>query len=135
VAEAQLPHSRTQNAVSKRRSNSTVHYYLTSNGQSSILTSERSRSFDGPWIRRRALLSRLSFPIPNICSEPAMSAVVQVHNQDAAPQIVGPQQGRGEQMGEYFLFVARDTIAQCAPDGFRRWEKGTDSAAKKAPIR
>ena len=52
-----------------------------------------------------------------------MSTVVRVHNQDAAPQIVVPGRAVVEQMGEYFLFVAKDTIM--------KERASADSAGKK----
>lgn len=64
---------------------------------------------------------RLVFPNPQYILRPGMSTVVRVHNQDAAPQIVVPSRAVVEQMGEYFLFVARDTVLR----------SGADSAAKK----
>lgn len=53
---------------------------------------------------------RLAFPNPQFTLRPGMSCVVRVHNQDEAPQIVVPSRAVVEQMGEYFLFVAKDTI-------------------------
>jgi membrane fusion protein, multidrug efflux system len=65
---------------------------------------------------------RLAFPNPKFDLRPGMSTVVRVHNQDAAPQIVVPSRAVVEQMGEYFLFIARDTVLNTHP---------SDSAAKK----
>jgi RND family efflux transporter MFP subunit len=53
---------------------------------------------------------RLQFPNPEYILRPGMSTVVRVHNQDPAPQMVVPSRAVVEQMGEYFLFVARDTV-------------------------
>ena len=39
-----------------------------------------------------------------------MSCVVRVHNEDRSPQIVIPNRAVVEQMGEYFVFVAKDTV-------------------------
>ncbi len=39
-----------------------------------------------------------------------MSCVVRVHNQDTKPQLVLPSKAVVEQMGEYFVFVAKDTM-------------------------
>ena len=83
---------------------------------------------------------RLAFPNPQYTLRPGMSTVVRVHNQDAAPQIVVPGRAVVEQMGEYFLFVAKDTILQShsadsagkkgsAPDGEAK--KGEDPDGKK----
>lgn len=52
---------------------------------------------------------RLVFPNPQYTLRPGMSTVVRVHNQDANPQVVVPSRAVVEQMGEYFLFIAKDT--------------------------
>jgi hypothetical protein len=39
-----------------------------------------------------------------------MSCLVRVHNQDAAPQLVVPNRAVLEQMGEYFVFIAKDSL-------------------------
>jgi RND family efflux transporter MFP subunit len=53
---------------------------------------------------------RLVFPNPQNTLRAGMSTVVRVHNQEASPQIVVPSRAVVEQMGEYFLFVAKDTV-------------------------
>jgi RND family efflux transporter MFP subunit len=65
---------------------------------------------------------RLVFPNPDYILRPGMSTVVRVHNQDEKPQMVVPSRAVVEQMGEYFLFVVKDTVLR---------SKTTDSAAKK----
>jgi RND family efflux transporter MFP subunit len=65
---------------------------------------------------------RLVFPNPDYILRPGMSTVVRVHNQDEKPQMVVPSRAVVEQMGEYFLFVAKDTVLR---------SKTADSAAKK----
>ena len=73
---------------------------------------------------------RLAFPNPQFLLRAGMSGVVRVHNQDAAPQIVVPSRAVVEQMGEYFLFIAKDTILHAhSADSTAR--KGTDSEGKK----
>jgi membrane fusion protein (multidrug efflux system) len=64
---------------------------------------------------------RLVFPNPQYILRPGMSTVVRVHNQDPAPQMVVPSRAVVEQMGEYFLFVARDTVME---------RQGADTARK-----
>jgi membrane fusion protein (multidrug efflux system) len=39
-----------------------------------------------------------------------MSCVVRVHNQDPAPQLVIPNKAVVEEMGEYFVYVAKDSV-------------------------
>ena len=53
---------------------------------------------------------RLIFPNPNHDLKAGMSCVLRVHNEDTAPQLVVPSRAVVEQMGEYFVYVARDTI-------------------------
>ena len=74
---------------------------------------------------------RLAFPNPQAVLRPGMSTVVRVHNQDAAPQIVVPSRAVVEQMGEYFLFVARDTVLK-TPAGNGGGSGSADSTGKKA---
>ena len=53
---------------------------------------------------------RLVFPNPKYDLKAGMSCVVRVHNQDTQPQLVVPGKAVVEQMGEYFVYVAKDTI-------------------------
>lgn len=53
---------------------------------------------------------RLVFPNPQYLLKVGMSCVVRVRNQESAPQMVVPGKAVIEQMGEYFLFVAKDTV-------------------------
>lgn len=53
---------------------------------------------------------RLVFPNPKFYLRPGMSCVVKVHNQDTKPQLVLPNKALIEQMGEFFVFVAKDTV-------------------------
>jgi membrane fusion protein (multidrug efflux system) len=73
---------------------------------------------------------RLAFPNPQFLLRPGMSCVVRVHNQDAAPQIVVPSRAVVEQMGEYFLYLAKDTVLK-AHSADSAGKKDTDSAGKK----
>jgi RND family efflux transporter MFP subunit len=65
---------------------------------------------------------RLVFPNPRYMLRPGMSTVVRVHNQDPSPQILVPARAVVEQMGEYFLFIAKDTVYE---------RPGSDSSARK----
>jgi RND family efflux transporter MFP subunit len=69
-----------------------------------------------------AIRVRLEFPNPKSDLKVGMSCVVRVHNQEAAPQLVIPGKAIVEQMGEYFVFVVRDTLIV-----------HTDSTQKKEP--
>jgi RND family efflux transporter MFP subunit len=53
---------------------------------------------------------RLVFPNPNYPLRAGMSCVVRVHNQDSTPQILIPNKAVVEQMGEFFVYVAKDTV-------------------------
>ena len=59
---------------------------------------------------------RLVFPNPKNILKDGMSCVVRVHNQNAAPQMVIPGKAIVEQMGEYFVFLAKDTTANAPSD-------------------
>ena len=81
-----------------------------------------------------AIRVRLEFPNPKAELRVGMSCVVRVHNQEATPQLFIPGRAVVEQMGEYFVFVVKDTIIQ-VPDSLKK-EKGkekTDSAEHKGP--
>ena len=53
---------------------------------------------------------RLVFPNSDAALRAGMSCTVRVHNQGAAEQILIPNKATLEQMGEYFVFVAKDTV-------------------------
>jgi RND family efflux transporter MFP subunit len=57
-----------------------------------------------------SIVVRLVFPNPENDLKVGMSCIVRVHNQDASPQLVIPGKAVVEQMGEYFVYVAIDTI-------------------------
>lgn len=67
---------------------------------------------------------RLKFPNAKHFLRVGMSGVVRVHNQDTQPQMVLPNKAIVEQMGEYFVFVAQDTM-------INNPKMGKDSATKK----
>ena len=77
-----------------------------------------------------SLRIRLSFPNPDYTLRPGMSCIVRVHNRDTLPQMVVPARAIVEQMGEYFVFVAKDTLVFPKQEG----DKTIDSAsARKVP--
>jgi membrane fusion protein (multidrug efflux system) len=80
---------------------------------------------------------RLEFSNPKLDLRAGMSCVVRVHNLEQTPQIVIPARAVVEQMGEYFVYLAKDTAmhgggesgaatAKADPGG----KPGADSAAK-----
>ena len=50
---------------------------------------------------------RIVFPNPKYDLKAGMSCLLRVHNQDTEPQLVLPGKAVVEQMGEYFVYVAR----------------------------
>jgi RND family efflux transporter MFP subunit len=58
-----------------------------------------------------AIRIRLVFANPKNSLRVGMSCVVRVHNEETTPQMVLPNKAVVEQMGEYFVFVARDSIS------------------------
>jgi RND family efflux transporter MFP subunit len=67
---------------------------------------------------------RLVFPNPDGLLRVGMSGQVRVHNEDTRPQIVVPNKAVVEQMGEYFVYVAKDSLVNNP-------KMGADSATKK----
>ena len=67
---------------------------------------------------------RLEFSNPKHILRVGMSGNVRVHNQDTQPQLVLPNKAVVEQMGEYFVFVAKDTMVNNP-------KAGADSAKNK----
>jgi RND family efflux transporter MFP subunit len=74
---------------------------------------------------------RLVFPNSENSLRAGMSCVLRVHNQDAAPQLVIPGKAVVEQMGEYFVFVAKDTVLASTDTT----KANTDTAAATPKLR
>ena len=53
---------------------------------------------------------RLIFANPKNILRVGMSCVVKVHNMDTKPQLVVPSKAVVEQMGEYFVYIAKDSL-------------------------
>jgi len=70
---------------------------------------------------------RLEFPNPKYTLRAGMSCVVRVHNQEKTPQMVIPGKAVVEQMGEYFVFVVKDTLIITAADSARKEKDPSDS--------
>jgi RND family efflux transporter MFP subunit len=71
-----------------------------------------------------AITIRLVFPNPKGMLRVGMSCVVRVHNQEPGPQIVVPGKAVVEQMGEYFVYTAKDSL-------MNNPKAGADSAKNK----
>lgn len=67
---------------------------------------------------------RLVFPNPKGLLRVGMSCVVRVHNQEKGPQILVPGKAVVEQMGEYFVYTAKDSL-------MNNPKAGADSAKQK----
>jgi RND family efflux transporter MFP subunit len=72
---------------------------------------------------------RLVFPNPNLSLKAGTSCVVREHNSDTSPQMLIPGKAIVEQMGEFFVFVARDTLLTAGADSIKK--NNTDQAVKK----
>jgi membrane fusion protein, multidrug efflux system len=72
---------------------------------------------------------RLVFPNPDLTLKAGLSCVVREHNTDTKPQMLIPGKAIIEQMGEYFVFVAKDTLLLPSVDSTQKNNK--DSAGKK----
>ncbi len=59
---------------------------------------------------------RIEFANPDHSLRPGTSCVLRVHNQDAAPEMVVPSKAVVEVMGEYFVYMVKDTTARNADD-------------------
>ncbi len=59
---------------------------------------------------------RLVFANPKNVLRVGMSCTVRVHNQDTGPQLVLPGKAVVEQMGEYFVFTAKDSVIRTHAD-------------------
>ncbi|MGD0582629.1 MAG: efflux RND transporter periplasmic adaptor subunit [Bacteroidales bacterium] len=53
---------------------------------------------------------RLVFSNPQASLRPGMSCIVRVRNQDSSPQLLIPNKAVVEEMGEYFVYVAKDSV-------------------------
>jgi len=79
---------------------------------------------------------RLVFDNPKGLLRVGMSGNVRVHNQDVGPQLVLPNKAVVEQMGEYFVFVAKDTIikpSKAKLDSLRKAGKGAQADSVRKP--
>ncbi|MDF2430894.1 MAG: hypothetical protein JWP44_525 [Mucilaginibacter sp.] len=74
---------------------------------------------------------RLVFDNPELYLRVGMSCVVRVHNQETEPQLVLPGKAVVEQMGEYFVFVAKDSVVRISPDSLKKNPNAkSDTSAK-----
>ncbi|MDP9081435.1 MAG: efflux RND transporter periplasmic adaptor subunit [Bacteroidota bacterium] len=78
---------------------------------------------------------RLVFPNPKNLLRVGMSCVVRVHNQENSPQMILPSKAVVEQMGEYFVFMAKDSMIndKTGPDTTKKI-KALVAAQKKVMV-
>ncbi len=109
INEKQLPHFEQLKNGSKHAPDSLFTILLADNslypytGKISII----DRAVDA---QTGSIRIRLVFANPKNLLRVGMSCVVRVHNQDTEPQLVLPSKAVVEQMGEYFVFVAKDSV-------------------------
>jgi RND family efflux transporter MFP subunit len=75
---------------------------------------------------------RLLFPNPKSYLRAGMSCILRVHNQDPAPQLLIPNKAVVEEMGEYFVYVAKDTVLGGSGDTTREHSAARQSRASFA---
>jgi len=71
---------------------------------------------------------RLVFPNPDNTLRVGMSCIVRVHNQEKTPQLLIPSRAIVEQMGEYFVFIDKDTLMVKAPGGYAKKPDSAETA-------
>ena len=77
---------------------------------------------------------RLVFDNPKFALRAGMSCVVRVHNQDIGLQLVIPNKAVIEQMGEYFVYVAKDTIIKVSADSLKKMDQKEAANANKPKL-
>lgn len=77
---------------------------------------------------------RLVFDNPKLSLRAGMSCVVRVHNQDVGPQLVVPNKAVVEQMGEYFVYVAKDTLIKVSADSLKKMDQKAAADANKPKL-
>jgi RND family efflux transporter MFP subunit len=77
---------------------------------------------------------RLVFDNPKFALRAGMSCVVRVHNQDIGLQLVIPNKAVIEQMGEYFVYVAKDTMIKVSADSLKKMDQKEAANANKPKL-
>jgi membrane fusion protein (multidrug efflux system) len=77
---------------------------------------------------------RLVFDNPKFALRAGMSCVVRVHNQDVGPQLVIPNKAVIEQMGEYFVYVAKDTLIKVSAESLKKMDQKAAADANKPKL-
>jgi RND family efflux transporter MFP subunit len=74
---------------------------------------------------------RLVFDNPKGILRVGMSCVVRVHNQETMPVLLAPSKAVVEQMGEYFIFTAKDSVINVSKDSLAKNPKADVSGKPK----
>ena len=77
---------------------------------------------------------RLVFDNPDDYLRAGMSCVIRVHNQDAGPQLVVPNKAVIEQMGEYFVYTAKDSVLKVSADSLKKNPKAVQGDPNKPKL-
>jgi RND family efflux transporter MFP subunit len=77
---------------------------------------------------------RLVFDNPDFYLRAGMSCVVRVHSQDTGPQLVVPNKAVTEQMGEYFVYVAKDSVFKVNADSLKKAGKPVSNKPKLVAV-
>src|SRR5450755_197604 len=128
INEKQLPHYEELQHPKKPHPDSLFTFLMPDNslypntGQISVI----DRAVDP---QTGSIRVRLVFPNPNLTLKAGISCVVREHNSDIGPQMLIPGKAIVEQMGEFFVFVARDTILTASTDSIKK--NDADTTRKK----
>ena len=128
INEKQLPHYEELQHPKKPHPDSLFTFLMPDNslypntGQISVI----DRAVDP---QTGSIRVRLVFPNPNLTLKAGISCVVREHNSDTGPQMLIPGKAIVEQMGEFFVFVARDTILTASTDSIKK--NDADTTRKK----
>ena len=76
---------------------------------------------------------RVVFPNPKLTLRPGLSCVLKVHNQEMTPKIVVPSKAVVELMGEYFVYLVKDTTVR-DPNDSTKTHPATIAVQKKVKL-
>jgi RND family efflux transporter MFP subunit len=109
INEKQLPHFEKLEA-NKRQSQDSLFTILLPDNSLYPYTGKISVIDRAVNSQTGSITIRLVFANPKKVLRAGMSCVVRVHNQEAGPQLVVPSKAVVEQMGEYFVYTAKDSV-------------------------
>jgi membrane fusion protein (multidrug efflux system) len=77
---------------------------------------------------------RLAYPNPNGLLRAGMSCMVRVRNTDTTTQVIIPGKAIVEQMGEYFVYVAKDTLIPSPDTTIKNTQPSPHAIQKKVML-